>query len=98
VLPCADFLASYRDAGTGLPLPSYDLWEERRGVHAYPCGTVFGALEAAALLSDEFDDGRAPRYRQAAAEVRAGMAEHLWDPDAGRFARRLVLGADGTAS
>ena len=31
VAPCGDFIASYRDPATGLPLPSYDLWEERRG-------------------------------------------------------------------
>lgn len=31
VVPSARFLASYRDPVTGLPAPSYDLWEERRG-------------------------------------------------------------------
>lgn len=29
VIRCGDFLASYRDSKTGLPLPSYDLWEEK---------------------------------------------------------------------
>lgn len=86
----ADFIADYRDPHTGLPLPSYDLWEERRGVHAYTCGTVFGALMAAAALSDVFDDDRAEEYREAARQVREGMAQHLWDEEAGRFARRLV--------
>ena len=90
VAPCADFIVSYRDPATGLPLPSYDLWEERRGVHAYTCGTVYGALEASAAISDLFQDGRAEQYRAAAAEVRRGIEEHLWDDQAGRFARRLI--------
>lgn len=90
VLPCADFIASYRDPNTGLPLPSYDLWEERRGVHAYTCGTVYGALIAAANLAGIFEDERAKIYQQAANEVQQGMATYLWDEQAGRFARRLI--------
>ncbi len=91
VRPCADFVADYRDPGTGLPLPSYDLWEERRGVHAYTCGTVYGALMSAARLSDVFDDGRADTYREAAGDLREGMAKHLWDEEHKRFARRLIM-------
>jgi GH15 family glucan-1,4-alpha-glucosidase len=90
VVPCANFLASYRDPETGLPLPSYDLWEERRGVHAYTCGTLYGALASAADLSDVFGDGRAEAYRTAARELREGMERHLWDEASGRFARRLI--------
>ena len=93
--PCADFIAAYRDPITKLPLPSYDLWEERRGVHAYTCGTVYGALMAASRLSDVFDDGRSDAYREAAGEVREGMAQHLWDEKTQRFARRLILHEPG---
>ena len=35
VIRCGDFLASYRDGKTGLPLPSYDLWEEKWGIHTF---------------------------------------------------------------
>ncbi|HKN87214.1 MAG TPA: hypothetical protein VJV04_10170 [Nitrospiraceae bacterium] len=41
----ADFLTAYRDAETGLPLPSYDLWEERRGVTAFTYGAVWGRVD-----------------------------------------------------
>jgi len=47
----ADFLLGFRDDKTGLPLPSYDLWEERRGVFAYTTATVIGGLKAAASLA-----------------------------------------------
>lgn len=87
---CADFIASYRDPRTGLPLPSYDLWEERRGVHAYTCGTVYGALMAAANLSDIYADGRAEGWRRAAQQVREGMVAYLWDAEANCFSRRLI--------
>jgi len=90
IAPCADFIASYRSSETGLPLPSYDLWEERRGVHAYTCGTLYGALVAAAQLADVFADKRAAGYRAAAAEVREGMSSHLWSEEHDRFARRLI--------
>jgi GH15 family glucan-1,4-alpha-glucosidase len=90
VAPCADFLSAYRNPETGLPLPSYDLWEERRGIHAYTCGTLYGALTSAANLAEVFADGRAVNYRAAAAELREGMARHLWLEEHQRFARRLV--------
>jgi GH15 family glucan-1,4-alpha-glucosidase len=95
VVTCADFLAAYRDAETGLPLPSYDLWEERRGVHAYTCGTLYGALTSAADISGVFGDGRAEAYRAAARELREGIEQHLWDEPSGRFARRLVPHPNG---
>ncbi len=90
VLPCADFLCVFRDAHTGLPLASYDLWEERRGVHAYTCGTVYGALVAAASIAQLFGDEQAARYTAAANEVQAGIEAHLWSEEHQRFARRLV--------
>jgi GH15 family glucan-1,4-alpha-glucosidase len=41
VIRCGDFLASYRDNKTGLPLPSYDLWEEKWGVHTFTVSAVY---------------------------------------------------------
>jgi GH15 family glucan-1,4-alpha-glucosidase len=95
VVQAADFMVQYRDQNTGLPQPSYDLWEERRGVHAYTCGTVYGALRAAATLARLFDDPRAEMYDATAAQLQSAIAAHLWDPIANRFARRLVIYPDG---
>ncbi len=36
-----DFMVAYRDPETGLPLPSYDLWEERQGVLTWTVATVW---------------------------------------------------------
>ncbi len=91
VIPAADFMCKYRDKQTGLPLPSYDLWEERWGVHAFTVATVYGGLVAARNFAVSFgDDERAERYGKAAEEVREAAAKYLWSEKLGRFARRLV--------
>jgi GH15 family glucan-1,4-alpha-glucosidase len=90
VQPAADFMCRYRDPDTGLPLPSYDLWEERFGVHAFTVATVHGALEAARQFAHCFgDEVRARRYGRVADEVRAGFCEHMWSEEHGRFVRRV---------
>jgi glucoamylase len=86
-----DFMATWRDPRTGLPHPSWDLWEERRGVHAFTIGAVHGGLAAAARLAEEFGEtDKATHYLAAADGIRRGADEHLWDEGAGRFARQLV--------
>jgi GH15 family glucan-1,4-alpha-glucosidase len=93
--PCADFLLHYRNPETGLPLPSWDLWEERRGVHTYTVCAVVAALEAAGKFAALFGDVDAERrFRDGADGVRAAMVEHLWAPEHKRFARRLVDNPD----
>jgi len=91
ILKAADFMADFRDPETGLPRPSYDLWEERYGVHTYTCATVYGGLTAARNFAQVFGNAeRAERYDRAAAEIRDGMARHLWSDEHDRFIRRLV--------
>ena len=91
VQPAADFMCRYRDPTSGLPLPSYDLWEERWGVHAFSVATVYGGLRAAYNFAVAFGDReRARRYKQASDEIKAGAARHLYREELGRFARRLV--------
>jgi glucoamylase len=91
VQKAADFMCRYRDSRTGLPLPSYDLWEERWGVHAFTVATVYGGLKAARNFAVCFGDReRAERYNKAAEEVRAGAAKYLWSEKLNRFVRRLV--------
>ena len=44
VVAAADFMVAYVDRETGLPQPSYDLWEERHGVVAFTVGALYGGL------------------------------------------------------
>lgn len=92
----ADFLVSYRDEQTGLPLPSYDLWEERRGILSFTTATVYGGLVAAANLSDIFHHTeKSKRYRQAAAEVKAAIGRLLYSEEHGRFLRMIIPKKEG---
>ena len=91
VQKAADFMVRYRDPRTGLPLPSYDLWEERWGVHAFTVATVYGGLKAAHNFAVGFGDReRAEVYAKAAEEVKAGAAKYLFSEKLNRFVRRLV--------
>lgn len=96
VVSAADFLASFRDPDTGLPLPSFDLWEERQGVFTFTCAAVWAGLAAAAELAVLLNEQeRRATWLHAADEVRAAMKKHLWLESEGRFARGLVLSESG---
>ncbi|HVF48749.1 MAG TPA: glycoside hydrolase family 15 protein [Pyrinomonadaceae bacterium] len=87
----ADFLCDFRDPATRLPKPSWNLWEDRLGIHTFTCASVVGALDAAARFAVLFgSERRAAHYAQVAQEVRDAMREHLYRADIGRFARSLV--------
>lgn len=91
-----DFMVAYRDVETGLPGPSYDLWEERRGILSFTVATVFGGLTAASLFCEVFgEEERARVYRKAASEIRDGASKHLWREELGRFCRMIARGPDG---
>ena len=97
VFPCADWICSYR--AHGLPLPSYDLWEERWGVHLYTAAAVYGALRAARDFAAVFSEAdRLARYRDAAVEVRDAIVANFWDPGSGYMRRMLAVQGDGTLS
>ena len=92
----AEWILKYRDAN-GLPMQSWDLWEERRGVHTFTVASVIGALIAAAEFAEEFGEpDRAVNYRDAAEAMRFAMKKHMWNVDQQRFARLVVPLADGT--
>ncbi|MEA2698217.1 MAG: hypothetical protein QOI66_2488 [Myxococcales bacterium] len=96
VKKAAAFMMRYRDPHTKLPLPSYDLWEERRGVMTFTCGSVIGGLHAAAEFAYIFGEtALASQYEQAAQEIRQGMDQYLWRPELGRFARMVQFAPDG---
>ncbi len=96
VTRAANWLVSYRDEETGLPLPSWDLWEERRGVHGWTVGATWAGLQAGANFAEAFGELKlAAEYRQAADDMRAGTEAHLWMPDRGRFARMINRRDDG---
>ncbi len=97
VKKAADFMMEYRDMKTGLPLPCYDLWEERYGVFTYTVSTVFGGLMAASHFAEAFGDTTtAEEYAQGAAYMREAMDKHLYLEKEKRFARSVNFRKDGS--
>jgi len=91
----ANFLVAFRDKETGLPIHSYDLWEEVTGVSTYTCATVYGALNAAANFSDLLGkNNHAATYRAVANDLRRVMKDHLFDPELKSFVRVAYLEDD----
>jgi GH15 family glucan-1,4-alpha-glucosidase len=92
VVQPAEFMIAFRDPKSGLPLPSFDIWEERQGVFTFTCAAVSAAMNAAAQLATLFNEqDRRERYAAAGAEIRDAIVRHLWIEDEGRFARGLVI-------
>lgn len=92
----ADFLCAYRDKTTGLPLESYDLWEEKYGVHTYTAATVYGALRAAARFAEILGKKQsADRYLRSAEEVKSALLKYLYDEGKGYFLKMAMLRNEG---
>jgi GH15 family glucan-1,4-alpha-glucosidase len=96
IMKAAEFMTRHIDAATGLPLPSYDLWEERWGVHTWTVSAVIAGLDSAARFAAAFGESQlATRYQRVASRMRTALVDHLWSKDHGRFARGAVPGAGG---
>ncbi|WP_312114089.1 glycoside hydrolase family 15 protein [Brevibacillus reuszeri] len=96
VRPAARFLLEYIQTDLQLPKPSYDLWEERRGIFTFTSATVFAGLKAAARFAQLFgDDRRYKRYDEGAERIRSAMLKHLYDPEIGRFLRGIYIRPNG---
>jgi len=93
----ADFMVQYRDEKTGLPKETYDLWEEKLGVHTFTAATVYAGLQAATNFAKLFGTkAETAKYQNAATEVREGILEHLYDPEKKVFMKGIYYDVKGT--
>jgi GH15 family glucan-1,4-alpha-glucosidase len=91
VAPAADYLTGTLNQRTGLPAPSYDLWEERRGVHTYSACTVYAGLKGASHLARVMGaDLEEERWLKAALRVKSAIPDLLYDHSLGHFKRSLT--------
>ncbi len=90
--PMADFLAEYIDETTGLPEPSYDLWEEVYQTTTYTTAITHGALLAAADLAEVVgDDNSAVTWRAVAGDIAAASKKHLYNEERQSFRKGLIV-------
>ncbi len=97
VIRTADFMCHFRNEKTGLPHPSYDLWEERHGILTFTTASVIAGLSAASEFARLFGEtDKAEKYAQAAAEMKQGMDRYLFHHESNRFVRMANQKPDGT--
>jgi GH15 family glucan-1,4-alpha-glucosidase len=90
VIQATDFLLEHRDEKTGLPKPSFDLWEEKFGVSTATTATVCAALVSAAKFARVFFDSRRQEMlNAAAARMKDAMLTNLYDKSLGRFIKAI---------
>jgi hypothetical protein len=78
-------------------MQSWDLWEERRGIHTFTVSATIGALQAAAAFARDFgEQDRAAAYREGAERMKGALRRHMWHPERRMFARMAVPLDDGT--
>lgn len=89
VTPAAEYLTRSVDMETGLPGSSFDLWEERNGVHTYSACTVYAGLNGASKLARVLGNyDKYERWGQAAKAVKDALPK-LYGDDVGHFHRSL---------
>ncbi len=87
-----NFMLNFVDDETGLPLPSYDLWEETRGIHLYTASCVYAGLEAAYRLSAVLGHfNHSHRYKSGAEGIKKAILEHLYDEKEGHFLKKVTI-------
>lgn len=92
----ADFMVDFRDPETNLPRETYDLWEEKLGVHTFTCATVYAGLRAAEKFAKKFGKSTdSKKYAKAAEEVREAILKYLYDPEGEYFIKRIYYDDDG---
>jgi len=90
ILNAGEFLLDHRDSATGLPKPSFDIWEEKAGVFTSTVSTVVSALQSAAEFAKVFFDiDRHEKLTEAATEMKKAMLAHLYDTKAQRFKKSI---------
>ncbi len=92
VKPMAEFLAEHIDDTTGLPKPSYDLWEEVFLTTTYTTAVTHAALLAAADLAEDADDAdSAVHWRSVADDIQAAAHKYLFNKDRQSFYKGLIV-------
>lgn len=88
----ANFMLEFRDKYTGLPIQSYDIWEEQSGVATYTVASVCGGLQAAARFATILGKyNHAHAYTVAVGELVKAMKNYLFDKELNSFVRGLKV-------
>ncbi|MBI1813146.1 glycoside hydrolase family 15 protein [Candidatus Peregrinibacteria bacterium] len=86
----SNFLCDFREEKTGLPLPSYDPWEEHRGIFTYTTAATIAGLHASARICHILGHHQHSEiYEAAADQMRQALLFHLFDEGTQRFLKKI---------
>ena len=92
IRPMADFMADFIDETTGLPKPSYDLWEERFLINTHTVAVTHAALIAASELAVVAGDNEsAVKWRTAAEDIQQAAQKYLFNKERQVLYRGLIV-------
>ncbi len=90
VVKTSEFMLDYRQADTGLPKPSFDMWEEKTGVFTSTAACVCSALSSAARFAKVFyDSKRQAILNSAASQMKEDIHVQLYDEKLKRFIKAI---------
>lgn len=86
-----EFLVSFIDSETGLPCPSYDLWEERAGEHTYSSAAVLAGISAGIEIAEilGLPEKITCKWEETAKQIEEAIVKVLWSDKHGRFLRSV---------
>ncbi len=92
IKPMADFMTDYVDELTGLPKPSYDLWEQTFLTSTYTTAVTYAALMAASDLATAANDpNNAVKWRLAATDIQTAAHKLLYNDSKKVFYRGVNI-------
>lgn len=82
IKPMANFMSEFIDEVTGLPKPTYDLWEQTFSTSTYTTSVTYAALCAAAELATVAgDEESAVKWQTAADDIQQAAHKHLFNKE-----------------
>jgi len=92
IKPMADFMMNYIDKRTGLPQPSYNLWEETFATSTFTVSLVVAALASASELAQVAkDDKSSIEYQMASDSIRQHAKKYLYNTSRGAFFKGIIV-------
>jgi len=92
IKPMANFMAEFIDETTGLPKPSYDLWEERFMINTHTTAVTYAGLIAASELATVTgDEENAVKWRTAADDIQQAAQKYLFNTERQVFYRGVTV-------
>ena len=90
VLNAAKFMLKHKDQNTGLPKPTFDVWEEKAGTFTSTTAIVCLSLARAAQFAQVFYDSELQQYlNENVEQMKTAILTHLYDSKLKRFVKAI---------